>query len=132
MASVNRVFLLGNLGKDVEIKSLSNGKIAASFPLATSDNWVDQDGGKQERTEWHNIKVYNNQAEACGRYLAKGRQVYIEGSIRYRSYDDKEGIKRYITEIIASRVEFLGGRTEQQENGKHPANVASEADDMDW
>jgi single-strand DNA-binding protein len=81
----------------------------AKFPVATTDTWTDQGGQRQERTEWHNIVVWGKQAENCGQYLAKGRQVYLEGSIRSRSYDDKEGNKRYITEVVAQRVQFLGG-----------------------
>jgi single-strand DNA-binding protein len=81
----------------------------AKFPVATTDNWTDQSGNRQEKTEWHNVVVWGKQAENCGQYLSKGRQVYLEGSIRSRSYDDKDGNKRYITEIVAQRVQFLGG-----------------------
>jgi single-strand DNA-binding protein len=81
----------------------------ANFSIATSEQWNDRDGKKQERTEWHNIVVWGKQAEHCGQYLSKGRQVYVEGSIRTRSYDDKSGNKRYITEIVAQRIQFLGG-----------------------
>ena len=79
------------------------------FPVATSEVWNDTEGQRQERTEWHNVVVWGKQAETCGQYLAKGRQVYVEGSIRTRQYDDKDGNRRYITEIIAQRVQFLGG-----------------------
>ena len=79
------------------------------FPVATSEVWNDKEGQRQERTEWHNVVVWGKQAETCGQYLAKGRQVFVEGSIRTRQYDDKDGNKRYITEIIAQRVQFLGG-----------------------
>jgi single-strand DNA-binding protein len=82
----------------------------ARFPVATSEVWNDKDGQRQERTEWHNVVVWGKQGETCGQYLAKGRQVYVEGSIRTRQYDDKDGNKRYITEVIAQRVQFLGGR----------------------
>ena len=109
MASVNKVILVGNLGKDPDVRFTPNGKAVCKFPLATTDQWTNGDG-KQERTEWHNIVVWGKQAETCGQYLAKGRQVYIEGSIRTRQYDDKEGNRRYMTEIIAQRVQFLGGR----------------------
>jgi single-strand DNA-binding protein len=81
----------------------------ANFSIATSEQWNDRDGKRQERTEWHNIVVWGKQAETCGQYLAKGRQVYVEGSIRTRSYDDKTGTKRYVTEIVAQRIRFLGG-----------------------
>lgn len=109
MASVNKVILVGNLGKDPEVRFTPSGRAVAKFPLATTDSWMDQESGRQERTEWHNIVVWGKQAENCGQYLAKGRQVYIEGAIRSRSYDDKDGNKRYVTEIVAQRVQFLGG-----------------------
>jgi single-strand DNA-binding protein len=121
MASVNKVILVGNLGKDPEVRFTPSGRAVAKFSLATTDSWTDQESGRQERTEWHNIVVWGKQAENCGQYLAKGRQVYIEGAIRSRSYDDKDGNKRYITEIVAQRVQFLGssggGRGTQQEGG---------------
>lgn len=110
--SLNRVMLIGNLGKDPEVRFTPGGRAVARFPLATSEMWNDAEGQRQERTEWHNIVVWGKQAETCGQYLAKGRQVFIEGSIRSRQYDDKDGNKRYITEIIAQRVQFLGGRGE--------------------
>lgn len=109
MASVNKVILVGNLGKDPEVRYTPGGQAVAKFPLATTDTWTDQGGQRQEKTEWHNIVVWGKQGENCGQYLAKGRQVYLEGSIRSRSYDDKEGNKRYITEVVAQRVQFLGG-----------------------
>src|SRR5437764_4318719 len=107
--SVNRVMLIGNLGKDREVRFTANGRAVARVPTATSEVWNDQEGQRQERTEWHNVVVWGKQGESCGQYLAKGRQVYIEGSIRTRQYDDKDGNRRYITEIIAQRVQFLGG-----------------------
>jgi len=107
--SVNKVILVGNLGKDPEVRYTQTGSAVANFSIATSEQWNDRDGKKQERTEWHNIVVWGKTAEHCGQYLSKGRQVFIEGSIRTRSYDDKSGNKRYITEIVAQRVQFLGG-----------------------
>lgn len=106
---VNKVILVGNLGKDPEVRFTPNGRALAKFPVATSERWTDQDGNKQERTEWHNVVVWGKQAETCGQYLSKGRQVFVEGSIRSRQYDDKDGNKRYITEIVARDVRFLGG-----------------------
>jgi single-strand DNA-binding protein len=106
---VNKVIIVGNLGKDPEVRFTPNGKALAKFPVATSEKWTDQDGNRQERTEWHNVVVWGKQAESCGQYLSKGRQVFIEGSIRSRQYDDKDGNKRYITEIVARDVRFLGG-----------------------
>src|SRR5205814_10281054 len=107
--SVNKALLIGNLGKDPEVRFTASGRAVARFPVATSEVWNDAEGQRQERTEWHNIVVWGKQAETCGQYLAKGRQVYVEGSIRTRSYDDKNGNKRYVTEIVAQRVRFLGG-----------------------
>ncbi len=107
--SVNKAILVGNLGKDPEVRFTPSGRAVAKFPVATSERWTDQDGNRQERTEWHNIVVWGKQAETCGQYLSKGRQVYVEGSIRSRQYDDKDGNKRYITEIVARDVRFLGG-----------------------
>lgn len=107
--SVNLAILVGNLGKDPEVRFTPSGRAVANFPIATSEMWTGQDGNRQERTEWHNIVVWGKQAESCGQYLSKGRQVFVQGSIRTRSYDDKEGNKRYVTEIVAQRVQFLGG-----------------------
>jgi single-strand DNA-binding protein len=107
--SVNKAILIGNLGKDPEVRFTSTGRAVAHFPIATSEVWTDAEGNRQERTEWHNIIVWGKQGETCGQYLAKGRQVFVEGSIRTRSYDDKGGNKRYVTEIVAQRIRFLGG-----------------------
>ena len=107
--SLNKVMLIGNLGKDPEVRFTGTGRAVARFPLATSEVWNDAEGQRQERTEWHNVVVWGKQAETCGQYLAKGRQVFVEGSIRTRQYDDKEGNRRYMTEVIAQRVQFLGG-----------------------
>jgi single-strand DNA-binding protein len=135
--SVNKVILIGNLGKDPEVRYTANGKAVARFSLATSEVWNDAEGNRQERTEWHNIIVWGKQGETCGQYLAKGRQCYIEGSIRSRSYDDKSGQKRYITEIIAQRVRFLGGgggtrvapEAEGEAPGEAPAGQGPPLDD---
>jgi single-strand DNA-binding protein len=105
---LNKVFIIGNLGKDPEVRFTSNGRAVAKFPVATSEKWTDQEGNKQERTEWHNVVVWGKQAETCGQYLSKGRQVFVEGSIRTRQYDDKDGNKRYMTEVVARDVRFLG------------------------
>ena len=105
---VNKVILVGNLGKDPEVRFTPGGQAKASFSVATTEKWKDQQGQLQERTEWHNIVVWGKQAETCGQYLSKGRQVFIEGRIKTRSYDDKDGNKKYITEIVAQNVRFLG------------------------
>jgi single-strand DNA-binding protein len=109
--AVNKAILVGNLGRDPEIRYLPSGQTVANFTLATSDSYTDRNGTRQERTDWHNIVVYGKQAELCGQYLKKGRQVYIEGRISNRQYEAKDGSgKRYRSEIVAQRVQFLGGR----------------------
>ena len=108
--SVNKAILVGNLGKDPEVRFTGSGKAVCKFPIATSTTWNDAEGARQERTEWHNIIVWGKQGETCGKFLSKGRQVFVEGEIRSRSYDDKDGNKRYITEIVAQSVRFLGGK----------------------
>lgn len=109
MASVNKIILIGNLGADPEKRYMGNGGAVCNLRLATTDRWTDKQGAKQERTEWHRVVVYGPQAENCEKYLAKGRQVYIEGSIRTRQWQDQQGQTRYTTEVIAQRVQFLGG-----------------------
>lgn len=106
---VNKVILVGNLGADPEMKYTPSGTPICTFRLATSETFKDRDGNQQERTEWHRVVAWSKLAEICGQYLAKGRQVYIEGSIRTRSWDDNEGNKRFMTEIVARDVQFLGG-----------------------
>lgn len=108
-AVVNKAIIIGNLGRDPEVRFTPSGRARATFSVATSERWTDQQGQKQERTEWHNVVVWGKQAETCGQYLAKGRQVFVEGRITSRSYDDKDGNKKYITEIVARDVRFLGG-----------------------
>jgi single-strand DNA-binding protein len=109
--AVNKAILIGNLGRDPEIRYLPSGQSVASFTLATSDSYTDRSGARQERTDWHNIVVFGKQAELCGQYLKKGRQVYVEGRISTRQYEAKDGSgKRTRTEIVAQRVQFLGGR----------------------
>ena len=108
--SLNKVMLIGNLGKDPEMRYTPAGVPVASFSMATSESWRDQDGNTQERTEWHNIVAWRKLAEICSEYLKKGKKVYIEGRIQTRSYDDKNtGQKRYITEVIADNMIMLDG-----------------------
>jgi single-strand DNA-binding protein len=111
MSGVNKVILVGRLGKDPELKTITGGNNVCQFPLATSENWTDKQGQKQERTEWHRVVVWGKLAELCGKYLAKGRQAYIEGRLQTRSWEDPQGQKRYSTEIVANTVQFLGGNT---------------------
>lgn len=108
MASVNKVILIGNLGADPEKRYTGGGQAVCNLRIATNERWTDKQGQKQERTEWHRVVVYGPQAENCEKYLSKGRPVYIEGSIRSRSWEDQQGQKKYITEVIAQRVQFLG------------------------
>lgn len=112
MSSVNRVILVGHLGADPELRYTNGGTAVCSLRIATTETWTDKDGQRQERTEWHQISVWGKQAENCGQYLAKGRQVYVEGRLQSREYDDKEGVKRKVWEIQADRVNFLGGGRE--------------------
>ena len=107
--TVNKAILVGNLGRDPEVRFTPSGRAVANFTMATSEKWTDQDGNKKEHTEWHTIIVWGKQAETCGQYLSKGRQVYVEGKIRSREFEDKEGHKRKVTEIIADNVRFLAG-----------------------
>jgi single-strand DNA-binding protein len=108
MASINKVILIGRLGKDPEIRSTPNGTTVAKFTLATDERFTDKSGEKQERTEWHNIVAWGKLAEICGQYLRKGKLIYIDGSLRYDSWDDKEtGQKRYRTEIVANQMQML-------------------------
>lgn len=110
MASVNKVILVGNLGADPEMRYLPSGEAVANLRLATTDTWKDKEGNKQEATEWHRVSFFGRQAEVCGQYLKKGSQIYVEGSIRTRKWQDKEGQDRYSTEIRGDRMQMLGGR----------------------
>ncbi|HEU4400480.1 MAG TPA: single-stranded DNA-binding protein [Candidatus Polarisedimenticolia bacterium] len=120
MASVNRVILIGNLGRDPEVRYTQNGTAVANFTLATNEVWTDKGGERQERTEWHRIVVWGKQAEIVREHLSKGKQVYVEGSLQTRQWDDKEGHKRSTTEIKAMRVVMLG-RPESGE-GRGPSS----------
>lgn len=108
---VNKVILVGNLGKDPEVRYMPNGGAVANVTVATSEQWKDKQTGEQkERTEWHNVVFYQRLAEIVGEYLKKGSQIYVEGSLRTRKWQDKNGNDRYTTEIIASEMQMLGGR----------------------
>jgi single-strand DNA-binding protein len=110
MAGVNKVIIVGNLGRDPEVRYTPDGTAVANFSVATSDQWTDkQTGEKKERTEWHRIVAWRRLGEICGEYLSKGRQVYVEGKLQTRSWE-QDGVTRYSTEIIASDVQFIGGR----------------------
>jgi single-strand DNA-binding protein len=109
MASVNKVILIGNLGRDPELRYTKGGQAVANFSLATSDSFTNREGGREERTEWHRIVAWAKTAELCAKYLNKGRTVYIEGRLQTREWEDKEGQKRRTTEVVAQTVQFLGG-----------------------
>lgn len=111
MASVNKVILVGNLGRDPEMRYMPSGDALASFSVATTDNWKDKNGQKQERTEWHRISMFGKLAEIAGEYLKKGSSVYIEGRLQTRKWQDKDGNERQTTEIVADRMQMLGGRS---------------------
>lgn len=108
MGSVNKVILVGNLGRDPELRYTPNGSAVANFTVATNETWKDKEGQKQEHTEWHRVVVWGKLAEICGEYLKKGRQVYIEGGLRSRTYKDREGVERTVTEIRADNLVMLG------------------------
>lgn len=106
--SVNKVIVLGRLGSEPELRYTPSGAAVANFSVATSDNWTDKSGEKQEKTEWHRIVVWGKLGELCHQYLSKGRQAYIEGKLQTRSWEDKDGVKKYTTEILANTVQFIG------------------------
>jgi len=139
MASVNKVILVGNLGRDPELRYTPGGTAVANFTLATNEAWTDKGGQKQERTEWHRIVVWAKQAEIVGQYLQKGKQVFVEGSLRTREWNDRDGNKKQTTEIHAQRVIMLGrgegraesagaGRPNDMDEGPGPDMQANEDD----
>jgi single-strand DNA-binding protein len=130
MGSVNKVILIGNLGADPELKYTPSNRPVCNLSLATNEVFKDKTGQKQERTEWHRVTVWGDSAENCSKYLAKGRTVYIEGRLQTRSWDDKEGKKRYSTEVVADRVVFLGGGAEggaRRSGGGRPGGWGDES-----
>jgi single-strand DNA-binding protein len=110
MASVNKVILIGNLGRDPETRYTTGGDAICNLNIATSEQWKDKSGEKQERTEWHRVVLFGRQAEIAGEYLKKGRSVYIEGRLQTRKYTDKDGVEKYSTEIVGDRMQLLGSR----------------------
>jgi len=110
MASVNKVIIIGNLGRDPEVRYTANGAAICNLSVATTRNWKDKDGNKQEETEWHRVSVFDKLAEICGDYLKKGRPVYFEGRLKTRKWQDKDGKDVYTTEIIADQMQLLGDR----------------------
>jgi single-strand DNA-binding protein len=110
MASVNKVILIGNLGRDPETRYTTGGDAVTNLNIATSEQWKDKSGEKQERTEWHRVVLFGRQAEIAGEYLKKGRSVYIEGRLQTRKYTDKDGVEKYTTEVVGDRMQLLGSR----------------------
>lgn len=117
--SVNKAILLGNLGKDPELRYTPAGKAVATFSIATSERWTGADGQKNENTTWHNIVAWGKQAEVMKEYLAKGKQVYLEGRISNRSYEDKDGAKKYISEVIVQNFSFVGNKSDNAGGGNN-------------
>lgn len=133
--SVNKVILLGNLGKDPELRYTNSGVAVATFSLATNEQRRDASGNLQEKTEWHNIVAWSKLAEICGEYLKKGSKVYLEGRLQYRTYDDKNGVKRYVTEIVADQLVMLDTRGGAPAAGEptpsqQPEGGAEKVDDL--
>ena len=138
---VNKVILVGNLGRDPELRSTPSGQQVASFSLATNRKWKDRDGNRQEQTEWHNIVCWGRQAEIAGQYLTKGRQIFVEGRIQTQSWEDRQsGEKKYRTEIVCENFQMLGQRGDQPESGGYrpeeqisppPSDSGGTADDDD-
>jgi len=138
MASVNKAILIGNLGADPELRYTASGTAVAGFNIATTERYKDKNGELQERTEWHSIVCWGRLGELANEYLKKGRSVYIEGRIQTRNYEDKDGIKRYKTEIVAQQMQFLGGRGQGDQQSissetasSAPSEPESPADDDD-
>lgn len=109
---INKAIIIGNLGADPELRYTQSETAVCNFSVATTDRYTDKDGERQESTEWHRIVVWGKQAESCEKYLSKGKKVYIEGKIQHRSYEDKEGVTKYVTEIVANNVTFLSPKGE--------------------
>lgn len=132
MRGVNKVILIGNLGKDPEIRYTTGGQAVANFTIATTDSYTNKDGERQENTEWHRIVAWGRLAEICGEYLTKGRMVYIEGQLRTRSWEDKEGNTRWTTEVVARSMEMLssaGSRSESRSKESSSSEGDFEIDD---
>jgi single-strand DNA-binding protein len=124
MASVNKVILIGNLGRDPEVRYMPSGDAVANITIATTETWKDKAGEKQEQTEWHRVAMFGKTAEIAGEYLKKGSQVYIEGKLQTRKWTDKEGQERYTTEIRADRMQMLGSRSGGSERMAPPEDDA--------
>ena len=131
MPSVNKVILMGNLGRDPEVRFMPNGDAVCNFSIATTDSWKDKAGERQEKTEWHNIVMYRRLAEIAGEYLKKGRPVYLEGRLQTRKWQTKEGQDRYTTEVIADSMQMLGGREGAPAQESQPSSQPEARDEFD-
>lgn len=127
MASINKVILVGNLGRDPEVRYMPDGGAITNVSIATTDTWKDKSGEKQEKTEWHRVVFYSRLAEIAGEYLKKGSQVYVEGRLQTRKWQDKDGVEKYTTEIVADRMQMLGGRSGMgmSESGERSSSSSS-------
>ena len=130
MSGINKVILVGHLGKDPEVRHLEGGVAVASFPLATSETF-NKDGRKVEQTEWHNIVMWRGLADVAAKFLQKGKLVYIEGKLRTRSFEDKEGIKKYTTEVVAENFTMLGRKTDFEDQPQRQAVKTNDNNDSD-
>lgn len=129
--SLNKVILIGRLGKEPTMRFMPNGDAVCNFSVATSEKYTDKNGQRQESTEWHNVTMYRKLAEIAGQYLKQGSQVYIEGKIKSRKYTDKNGVERTAYDIIANEMKMLGGNSQAtQEQPKYPQGNAKPADDI--
>ena len=129
MAGVNKVILIGNLGKDPEVRHLETGRAVANFPLATSESYKNREGERVTHTEWHNIVLWTPLAEIAEKYLNKGKQVYIEGRLTTRSYEDKDGNKKYMTEVVGQNLTMLGSRADSEDprtDSESPGTASNE------
>ena len=128
MAGVNKVILVGNLGKDPEVKYLDNGVAVANFSLATTENYKNKEGERVSQTEWHNVVLWRGLAEVAEKYLKKGASVYVEGKIKTRKWEDKEGVTRYSTEILGDNMTMLGGKSTSATIAEHDSQSSSKDD----
>lgn len=126
MSGVNKVIIVGRLGNDPEMKAITSGQNVTRFNVATSENWTDKSGQRQERTEWHRVVVWGKLGENCARHLSKGRQVFVEGRLQSRSWDDPQGNKRYTTEVIAQNVQFLGSQADRSSTTTESSNDSAQ------
>jgi single-strand DNA-binding protein len=130
MAGVNKVILVGNLGKDPEVKYLDNGVAVANFSLATTENYKNKEGERVSQTEWHNVVLWRGLAEVAEKYLKKGASVYVEGKIKTRKWEDKEGVTRYSTEILGENMTMLGGKSSSEGTIEHTSESEDLKDDL--